>query len=132
MITFASFTAKWPDDFSSLDSVDFDLMLPTVLREIALDQWGTLEDDATEMLLGHKLLMKQPRTEAEIRSFERTAEGYSVAYTEQQSNLNSTKYGAEYNRLLTRIKQTEPTVSRLRSRYFVGQRQTIRYPVPGS
>jgi hypothetical protein len=129
-VTFNSFVSKWSEDFSELDEVDFNQMISTVRIEIALINWGMLRDDALEMLLGHKLLMKQPRTESEIKSFERTDEGYSVEYKDAGSALSSTKYGIEYERLMNLITSTESPINKKNAsrRSWSAQRySTTRY-----
>jgi hypothetical protein len=118
MITFQSFAIKYPE--LKNEAVRFEAFLPDATIEVARYQWGTLVEIATELLVAHKICLSSPYVSSDGSSFssgsvkriEVQDDRYEVEYQEQFKSSNSssdyasTRYGAEYLRLLKMITGT--------------------------
>ena len=106
-VTYESFITKY-DPFQSLDEYKFEIFIADALIEINhTSNWRDSRDRATEMLLGHFLLLSDVQTAIgaqTVEAFKIDDRGYEVAY-QKQSNKDLTDYsttwmGREYERLL--------------------------------
>jgi Protein of unknown function (DUF4054) len=115
MVTYVSFIAKYPQ-FTTIPENRFDLFLTDALLEINRYQWTDLKDRATELLLGHLLSVSNPEDKSAmpVESFEiKRDEGYKVSYQDAESQLGSTWFGREYERLLNLITSNTPNTTTL-------------------
>jgi hypothetical protein len=127
-ITYESFTIL--TEFSSLTEPDYLAFKTLVDAELMLRDWGILYDSAFIALMGHKLTLRNEASERSpdtVKQFERNDEGYTVTYADK--DLGSTKYGIEYQRLLSLLESQSPASTENRTQFHSASRP-LKEPNP--
>jgi Protein of unknown function (DUF4054) len=138
MITFQTFAIKYPE-FKD-EPIRFTAFLPDAVIEVGRYRWGNLVDVATELLVAHKISLSSPHisndglgfSSGSVKRIEVQDDRYEVEYQDQFKSSNSssdyasTRYGAEYLRLLKMITGTAeekpPVNNYFNSTSYVGRR----------